>query len=123
MNTAADRIITVFKLHIEFHLFGDNKKRPNLSHAPVLNAIPDKSGLASQPTLSRFFHRMDEDTLRQFDYIDKCLRDIIYSIKHPEHILLDPQRLTRAGKSVTIKAQKGILPIDGQPKLKILTKK
>jgi len=26
-----------------------------------------------------------------------------------------PQRLTEAGESATIKAQKGILPIDGQP--------
>ena len=32
---------------------------------------------------------MDEDTLLQFDDIDKSLRDIIYSIKYPEHVLLD----------------------------------
>lgn len=32
---------------------------------------------------------MDDDTLRQFDDIDKCLRDIVYAIKRPEHILLD----------------------------------
>ena len=56
---------------------------------PVFNAILEKSCLASQPTLSRFFNRMDEDTLRQFDDIDKSLRDVIYSIKHPEHMLLD----------------------------------
>ena len=56
---------------------------------PVFNAILDKSSLASQPTLSRFFHRMDEDTLSQFDDIDKCLRDIVYAIKRPEHMLLD----------------------------------
>ena len=36
-----------------------------------------------------FFNRMDEDTLIQFDDIDKNLRDIIYSIKRPEHMLLD----------------------------------
>lgn len=34
-----------------------------------------------------------------------------------------PQRLTDAGESATMKIQKGILPIDGQPKLKILTRK
>ncbi len=56
---------------------------------PVFNAILDKSSLASQPTLSRFFHRMDKDTLSQFDDIDKCLRDIVYAIKRPEHMLLD----------------------------------
>ena len=56
---------------------------------PVFNAVLNKENLASQPTLSRFFNRMDEDTLMQFDGIDKNLRDIIYSIKRPEHVLLD----------------------------------
>ena len=56
---------------------------------PVFNVILDKESLASQPTLSRFFNRMDEVTLIQFDDIDKNLRDTIYSIKRPEHVLLD----------------------------------
>jgi hypothetical protein len=56
---------------------------------PVFNAILEKNSLASQPTLSRFFNRMEENTLLQFDDIDKSLRDIIYSIKCPEHMLLD----------------------------------
>ena len=56
---------------------------------PVFNVILDKESLALQPTLSRFFNRMDEDTLVQFDGIDKNLRDIIYFIKCPEHVLLD----------------------------------
>ena len=56
---------------------------------PVFNVILDKENLASQPTLSRFSNRMDEDTLIQFDDIDKNLRDTIYSIKRPEHVLLD----------------------------------
>ena len=56
---------------------------------PVFNVILEKNSLASQPTLSRFFNRMDEDTLLQFDDIDKSLRDIIYAIKRPEHMLLD----------------------------------
>lgn len=56
---------------------------------PVFKAILEKYGLASPPTLSRFFNRMDGDTLLQFDDIDKSLRDTIYSIKRPEHVLLD----------------------------------
>ena len=55
----------------------------------VFNAILKKDRLTSQPTLSRFFNRMDEGTLLQFDDIDKSLRDIIYSIKYPEHMLLN----------------------------------
>ena len=60
-----------------------------LTSDPVFTTILEKDSLASQPTLSRFFNRMDEDTLVQFDDIDKSLRDIIYSIKCPEHVLLD----------------------------------
>jgi len=60
-----------------------------LTQDPAFRAVLDKNALASQPTLSRFFNRMDEDTLRQFDVIDQRLRDIVYSIKHTEHILLD----------------------------------
>ena len=33
---------------------------------PVFIAILDKQALASQPTISRFFNRMDESTLEQF---------------------------------------------------------
>ena len=37
-----------------------------LTNDPVLTAILDKKALALQPTLSRFFNRMDESTLEQF---------------------------------------------------------
>ena len=33
-----------------------------LTNEPVMTAILEKEALASQPTLSRFFNRMDEDT-------------------------------------------------------------
>ena len=60
-----------------------------LTSDPIFTTILEKDSLASQPTLSRFFNRMDKDTLIQFDDIDRSLRDIIYSIKCPEHVLLD----------------------------------
>lgn len=60
-----------------------------LTKDPVLNAILDKEGLASQPTLSRFFNRLDADTLEQFNTISKKMREIVYSIKMPEHVLFD----------------------------------
>ena len=56
---------------------------------PVFTAILEKPALASQPTISRFFNRMDETTLEQFDQIEKLMRDIVYSIKAPEHMLFD----------------------------------
>ena len=56
---------------------------------PVFTTILDKSHLASQPTISRFFNRMDDTTLEQFDQIEQMMRDIVYSIKAPEHMLFD----------------------------------
>ena len=60
-----------------------------LTNDPIMAVILDKPALASQPTLSRFWNRMDEDTLAQFDAIDARMREIVYSIKHPEHMLFD----------------------------------
>ena len=60
-----------------------------LTNDPVFKAVLDKNALASQPTVSRFFDRMNEDTLNQFLAIDRMLRKRIYSIQLPEAIILD----------------------------------
>ena len=49
----------------------------------------DKAALALQPTLSRFFNRMDKDTLEQLNRIIRKLRKIVYSIKKPDFMLFD----------------------------------
>ena len=68
--------------------FNDNDA-DELTDEPVLKAILDKNVLASQPTLSRFFNRMDDGTLEQFNEILKTLRKHIYSFNNPQMILLD----------------------------------
>jgi len=60
-----------------------------LTFDPVFTAILGKNALASQPTLSRFYNRMDEDTLAQFDAINQMLRSRVYSHKKPDMLLLD----------------------------------
>ena len=60
-----------------------------LTKDPVMNAILEKDKLASQPTLSRFWNRMDTDTLAQFNEIAFRMREIIYSIHTPEQMLFD----------------------------------
>lgn len=55
----------------------------------VFTAILEKESLASQPTISRFFNRMDESTLEQFDMIEQKMRDIVYAVKPPEHMVFD----------------------------------
>ena len=60
-----------------------------LTNEPVMKTVLDKDALASQPTLSRFFNRMDSDTLGQLNQITRELRKVIYSIKKPEFMLFD----------------------------------
>ena len=60
-----------------------------LTNDPVMTAILDKEALASQPTLSRFWNRMDGDTLSQLDMIQSKLREIISSVQKTEHMLFD----------------------------------
>ena len=45
-----------------------------LTNDPVFKSVFEKDALASQPTVSRFFNRMDEDTLNQFLAISRVLR-------------------------------------------------
>lgn len=60
-----------------------------LTNEPVMTAILEKDTLASQPTLSRFFNRMDQDSLDQLNLIIRELRKVIYSFKKPEFMLFD----------------------------------
>ncbi len=60
-----------------------------LTNEPVMTAILNKNALASQPTLSRFYNRMDSDTLGQFDDLNHDLRRTVYSIQKPEFMLFD----------------------------------
>ena len=44
-----------------------------LIHEPVFKSILNKEALASQPTISRFYNRMDEATLKQFEEINRLM--------------------------------------------------
>ena len=60
-----------------------------LTNDPVFKSVLNKDALASQPTISRFHNRMDENTLNQFLSIARALRKKIYSIQMPEAVILD----------------------------------
>ena len=60
-----------------------------LTNDPVFTAILDKPALASQPTLSRFYNRMDKDTLSQLEEICRMLRRMAYSFAPPNMVLFD----------------------------------
>ena len=60
-----------------------------ITNDPVFKAVLNKGTLASQPTISRFHNRMDEDSLNQFLSINQILQKKVYSIQIPEAIILD----------------------------------
>ena len=60
-----------------------------LTNDSVFKAVLNKGTLASQPTISRFHNRMDEDSLNQFLSINQILRKKVYSVQMPEAIILD----------------------------------
>ena len=60
-----------------------------LTNDPVFKSVLEKDALASQPTVSIFFNRMDKDTLNQFLAIARVLRRKIYSVQMPQAVILD----------------------------------
>ena len=54
---------------------------------PAFKSVLEKAVLASQPTVSRFFNRMDKDTLNQFLANARVLRRKIYSVQRCHRLL------------------------------------
>jgi hypothetical protein len=59
-----------------------------LTTDPIFTNLLNKDSLASQPTMSRFYNRVDDITLMQLDWILYLLRKKIYSIRKPEIVSL-----------------------------------
>ena len=79
-------------LQMIYQIFGtyyEDNCADEIRKDPVMSAILDKEALASQPTISRFFNRMDNATIRQFDTMMRELRKTVYSINMPEYVLFD----------------------------------
>ena len=97
MNTSLERAISdamadIFCQYIFFtkiNFDGGDLSSDELIHDPVLTAILDKKALTSLPALSRFFNRMDETTLNQFNVLMRRFRKVVYAIKKPKLLLLD----------------------------------
>lgn len=49
----------------------------------------DKPSLASQPTLSRFTHRLTKETSKQFELINQKLLSQFYQFEAPNHFIFD----------------------------------
>ena len=87
VHTDVDNLLQV--MYQIFSSYNEDDCADELSNEPVITAALEKERLASQPTLSRFFNRMDESTLQQFSDMLVELRKIVYRINPPEQVLFD----------------------------------
>lgn len=60
-----------------------------LRHDPLLTTLLEKDALASQPTLSRFAHRLTKTTSKQFEQVNEKVLDTYYQLETPEHFIFD----------------------------------
>ena len=56
---------------------------------PLLTTLLNKPLLASQPTLSRFAHRLTKETSKQFELINQKLLWQFYQVEAPNHFIFD----------------------------------
>ena len=81
-----------------------------LTNEPVMTAILDKDALASQPTLSRFYNRMDEDKNQalyratKFNQVDYAVEygEFMYqasSWSHPRRVVFNNRKALWANDS------------------------
>ena len=71
-HTDKDNLLQMIYMIIAGYLEDDTSDE--LTNEPVFKAVLNKEALASQPTISRFHNRMDEDFLNQFLAIGRILR-------------------------------------------------
>ena len=67
-----------------FSSYNEDDCADELSNEPVITAALEKERLASQPTLSRFYNRMDENTIQQLSDVMTEIRRIVYRISPPK---------------------------------------
>jgi hypothetical protein len=61
----------------------------DLQAEPLLTSILDKERLASQPTLSRFHAKSDDDTIKSLENITESLQGRVYKSKLQNHFIFD----------------------------------
>ena len=89
---SVSKLIRIISCRLYFQIIAayfEDDCADELTNEPVFTEILRKEVLASQPTLPRFWNRMDEDTLKQFDIIDQAMRNTVYSVRYPDFILFD----------------------------------
>ena len=56
---------------------------------PLITQLLNKTSLASQPTLSRFYHRLTKETSKQLEHVNQQLLHRFYQVQTPESFIFD----------------------------------
>lgn len=60
-----------------------------LTTEPLLTKLLSISALASQPTLSRFAHHLNHETIKQVRHVNQLFLARYYQIDYPDHFIFD----------------------------------
>jgi len=63
--------------------YGTDDEADHLAHDPMFRLLLGKKRLASQPTMSRFATRLDEDSIPKMEGLNGALLRLAYKRKHP----------------------------------------
>lgn len=81
--------IAIQKIYQNIAGYHTDDNADELTIDPAFKAVLGKSALASQPSISRYNNRLDNDNIKQFEAINELLTDRIYSIQMPNEVLID----------------------------------
>lgn len=76
----------IYQLLAGYH---EDDAADHLTHDPVFTRVLDKSALASQPSLSRLFKRMDSQGVQQLEMANRTLLDRIHQFRGATELILD----------------------------------
>ena len=89
LKTHSDADLLMQKILLLLSGYGTDDEADHLAHEPLLKLLLGKKRLASQPTMSRFMTRLDDETKQQLENLNKEILRASYSAEPPENIVLD----------------------------------
>lgn len=76
----------IYQLIAGYH---EDDAADQLTRDPVFTQVLDVPALASQPSLSRFFHRFDDQALEQLQAANQALLDKVHRLRKTDTLLID----------------------------------
>lgn len=89
LRTYSDAELLIQKILMLLSSYSTDDEADYLAYDPMFKMLLGKKRLASQPTLSRFASRLDDESLIQLENLNKWLLQRAYKSVSPENMVLD----------------------------------